>query len=268
MFKISRSSDNKEKTVEIDVFALVSVALIVMMGVFLILGLFGFFKQFLKISKFEISGVTVYETSELAGAAGIKKGDRLYRVDTKKAEERILGSCTYLESVRVERVFPNKIRFEVESRDPMWYLEISGDYYILDSSFRVLEETKNSDTVKSSSMAKLTLPSPNNVIVGQIITYGESQGETDKTNEIVGTLLLSKIYPRLSLIDIDNRFDIHLEVDGMFSVTLGSYENLEIKLKTLHRLLEETDLTGAVGGEISITSSGDNGAIRLNYGNS
>ena len=267
MFKIRRSSDNKDKTVEIDLLSLVSVALIVLMGVFLIFGIFGFVKQYLKISKFEVSGLTVYETAELAGAAGIRKGDRLYLINTDKAEEQILSKCTYLESVRVKRIFPNKIRFEVESREPMWYLEISGDYYILDSNFRVLEETKNAEKINGSSIAKLTLPSPNNVIVGQTITFGETEAQTEKTKEIMRTLLLSRIYPRLSKIDIENRFDIYLEVDGMFSVTLGGYENLDVKLQTLYRLLEETDTAGAVGGEISIISSGESGAIRLNYGN-
>ncbi len=267
MRRIGRSSDKKEKTIVIDVLSIVSVLIIVLMSVLLLFGIFDFVKQYMKVAKFELSGIGIYEASELAGAAGIKKGDRLYGIDIEEAKEQILSRYIYIESVEIKRVFPNKVRFVIESRTPSWYLEISGDYYILDSSLRVLEQTKNIDMIRNAGITRLSIPSPNNVIEGEIITFGNSDGEREQTERIMNAVLLSQIKPRLTSLDIENRFDIHLEIDGKFQADIGRYENIEVKLKTIYKTLEdqESEARKAIGGSISITSSGDECAIRFRY---
>ena len=68
---------HKEITVEIDILAAISVALIILMGVLLLSSMVGFLKSFLGVRSFEIVGECPYAASDLAAGADIKKGDKL-----------------------------------------------------------------------------------------------------------------------------------------------------------------------------------------------
>lgn len=267
MLKFGRSEDNNEKTIEIDLLSLLSVCIIVIMGVLLLFGAFNFFKQFLSVSKFDVSGISSYEALELAGTAGIKKGDRLYGFDKKEAEQRLLDSYVYIDDVEIKRIFPNKVRFVVEERVPVWYLEISGDYYILDGEMRVLEETKDIERIKRGNICKLSLPSPNNVIEGEIISYGKNDVEKSLVDDIVRIIVASDIRPRLSYVDIENIFNINFQIDGKLDADIGPYDNLEVKLVTIFKALmaQKEDAERAISGNISITGTGDACAIRFKY---
>ncbi len=277
MRKGKRSSDKqREVTVEIDMLTVVSVALIIVMGVILLFSIIDFFKGFIGVRKFEVVGECPYLASEVAAGAGIKKGDKLYRLDKNEAEKAILLNCPYIEKVDIKTSFPNKIKFEVECYEPIWYIEISGDFYVLDEKLRVLEETRNKERLYDSGITSLTLPNVKTAMVGETLVFGSSEVETEATLKIMETILSSPIRDMMSGADIDNRYDIHFEfdalpdgteLDGRFLVNVGGYSKLEAKLEYIVRALIKENLEGAVGGTIDVSESGDRVSIRPIYVN-
>ena len=273
----------REITVEIDLLPIFSVALILLAGVLLFFSVLGFIKGFLKIDSFKIVGDCPYEASELAAGADIKKGDKLYKIDVREAEEKILLNCNYIEKIKIKRSFPNKMKFVVESYEPVWYLEISGDFYVLDSELRVLEETKNAQRLYESNLIKLTLPKVKTAIVGETLTFGGSEGEIEVTFSIMETILTSPAFEMISGADMDNRYDMHFEFDRViipiegsvdykdltetFAVNVGSYGKLETKLEYIVRALLAEKLEGVTGGVIDVSEEGDKVSIRPTYSN-
>ena len=273
----------REITVEIDLLPIFSVALILLVGVLLFFSVLGFIKGFLKIDSFKIVGDCPYEASELAAGADIKKGDKLYKIDVREAEEKILLNCNYIEKIKIKRSFPNKMKFVVESYEPVWYLEISGDFYVLDSELRVLEETKNAQRLYESNLIKLTLPKVKTAIVGETLTFGGSEGEIEATFSIMETILTSPAFEMISGADMDNRYDMHFEFDRViipiegsvdykdltetFAVNVGSYGKLETKLEYIVRALLAEKLEGVTGGVIDVSEEGDKVSIRPTYSN-
>ena len=271
--------NRREKTVEIDLRTVLSVSLLVLMGVLLFFVVLHFIKTFIPISRFDVKGDTVYTASELAGAADIKKGDKLFRLDVRNEENTIKRKCPYVETVEIKRSLFGKITFVVECYDPLWYLEISGDYYVLDRELRVLEETQNVEKLNSSELVYLTMPHLKSVIVGETVVFGESDGEIKETKAIMDTVLNSPAFDMISAADLDNRYDIHFELDrivlpkkgvdkeldDVFVVNVGSYAKLEAKLEYIIMALGSENLEGIVGGTIDATEEGNRVSIRPKY---
>ena len=164
--------------------------------------------------------------------------------------------------------------FEVECHEPIWYVEISGDFYVLDGELRVLEETRNVERLYEWGVTALTLPNVKNAMVGEEIVFGGSEVETEATLEIMKTILSSPIREMLSGVDIDNRYDIHFELDsidgeeklsGRFLVSIGGYSRLEAKLEYIVRALLEENLEGVSGGTIDVSENGERVSIRPEY---
>lgn len=274
---------SKEITVEIDILPLISVALIILMGVSLLLVTWNFLKSFIGVSGFEIVGECPYEASELAAGADIKKGDRLYRINKDKVEKDILLNCNYIKSVKVKKGLLGKVKFVVESYEPLWYLEISGDYYVLDGELRVLEETKNRDRLYNEDLISLTLPNVKRAIVGENLVFGSGEGEIDITFEIMNKIISSPAFLMVSGADIDNRYDIHFEfdrllcssaegidyidIDGIFDVNIGGYQKLDAKLEYIVRAMLDENLEGAHKGTIDVSDGGEKISIRPVYVN-
>ncbi len=281
MQDFGRSQNKKqEKTVEIDLLSLVSITLIVLMGGFLLSSISRFTLSFISASKFEIVGETPYSVTDLMAGSEIKKGDKLYELDLDEKEALLLENCAYLKNVEIKTSFPNKIKFYVECYQPIWYIEISGDYYVLDDDLRVLEETKNKERLDNEGLKFLTLPNLKTAIVGQIAEFGGREEEIVQTNKIMETLLASRAGELICTANLANRYDIHLEfnklidpqnngyneLDGVFKVSVGGYSKLDVKLEYIIRATLKEDLSGAVGGTIDISDNGDKISIRPIYG--
>ncbi len=265
MFETKRSLNGKKKRTRAEWLRLISVALIVFMGVCCFLSVFGVFKSFLRVKKFEVSEGSHYEAAELAMAAEIKRGDRLYGLDKKEIEKRILDACPYVEEIKIRQSFPNKIKFITVEREAIWYVEISGDYYVLDGDMRILEETKELDRLNEAGIARLTLPNIHVAMVGEIIEYGNSAEEIENTDKIIELLLSSTLGERISEADIDNRYDIHLKFDESFSASIGGYSKLEVKLNYLDDAIKKACEEGAIGANITILDSAQKVTVQPIY---
>ena len=282
MLKKRRTSGKKtEMTVEIDVLWLISVVMCILMCVFSLYSVMRIISGFFGVSRFEIKGESeIYSTGDLMAGAGIKRGDRLYRMDISKTEKELMENCAYLKDVDIKRVFPNKIVFDIECYEPVWYVEISGDFYVLDAELNVLEETSNETVLREDmDLIKLSLPRVKSAIVDEVLIFGDGDEEIKETKNIMQTILSSPAMPMISSADIDNRYDIHFEFDriaqkssvelseleGVFEVSVGGYSKLDVKLEYILKALKNEDLSGAVGGSIDVSEVGNRVSIRPSY---
>lgn len=209
--------------------------------------------RFIGIGSFEIEGETDYKLSELISVSGLRTGDRLYEVDEKKAEERLLESCPYLKSVNVKKKFPNKICFEVEERVLGWYIEIGEDYYALDFDLLVLLETYSEESLIERGLTKLVLPELESAMCDYLPEFGRGDEHlVSETLKIVDIFRSHDVKQRMTRLDLSNRFEIKLTVDGSFEVSLGDISNIETKLKTVIEVIETQLDNGYVGGEINM----------------
>ncbi len=260
-----RLHDRADKTVEINLFAAISVAVIILAAILSLFAVFEFIKGITVATKFEVSGSDRFSASEMAAFAEIGKGDMLYERTARELEETVENNCAYIKSVRVRRNIFGKLKFIVSMREAVWVLEISGDYYILDGDLLVLEETANIDRVEGEGAIWLTLPNLKRVVVGERVIYGDGDEEISNTEDIMKTLRGSLLGEHITRADIDNRYDIHLGIADSFEANIGSFSRLKIKLEYLITALGEAYDDGAIGGTVDISDAGDKVSVRPIY---
>ena len=212
--------------------------------------LFIYIRSFLPVTRFELSGLTQYERAEIIGHSGISSGDKLYSIELDEAEERLLAACPYLEEVEVERKFPNKIIFRVVEKDPYWYLEVSGDYYALDSNFFVIEETKNREKFVQMGVPQLVLPNLRSLISGELPDFGADETEIRKALELVSAVQSTTLKSRMTLVDMESRFDVNIVVDGKYYVYMGDVSDIKEKLEAVEKILASGEFDNYKGAEI------------------
>jgi len=246
-----RTSKHERKAINMDKTRIALIAVTVLMCAFALLSVFLFIRSFLPVTRFELSGVTQYDRAEIIGHSGIKEGDKLYSIDIREAEERLLENCPYIELVEVEREFPNRIVFRIVEKIPQWYLEVSGDYYSLDTSFLVIEETKSNEKFINMGVPKLVLPNLRSLVCGELPDFGADTTEVRKALELVSAVQSTTFKSRLTLVDMESRFDVNITVDGKYEVYMGDISNIEEKLAAVEKILKSDELKKYAGAEIN-----------------
>lgn len=226
------------------------VVLTVIMCLLCLITLFLYVRSFLPVTRFELSGVTQYDKADIIGRSGIKEGDKLYSIDLGDVEKRLLEECPYLEDATVEREFPNKIVFKVIEKIPTWYVEVSGDYYSLDENLLVIEETKNEQKFLNLGVPRLVLPNLRSLICGELPDFGADETEIRKAIELMTSIQKTNLKSRMSLVDMESRFDVNVIIDGKYNVYLGDVSDIEEKIAAIEKILKSGELEAYAGADI------------------
>ncbi|MBE6556654.1 MAG: FtsQ-type POTRA domain-containing protein [Ruminococcaceae bacterium] len=240
----------KERVVVINVRTFAVYALLIVMSLLALAALLRYAFGFLSVKNIELVGDFSYDREQIIEAAGVRRGEALYRLDCDELEERILRECPYLETVTVKPSFPNTLRMVLQEKRAAWYITLAGDCYALDDELLVIEETANVQKFINGGVPRLTLPSVKRAVVGETLVYGENETEIRYAEELMEKAKMTSFKTRLTLLDIENRFEIHIEVDGKFRVYMGTLRDLEEKLEAVEKALEDPRLDGATGAEI------------------
>ena len=244
-----RKKTHKSTKKQIILFA----AITVLMCALAFCSLFLFVRSFLPVTSFELYGITQYAEAELLVNAGIKAGDKLYGIDLEAAEKSAMEKCLYISEIRFERVFPNKLIIAVEEKTPMWYLEVSGDYYVLDENFCVIEETRAEQKLISLGVPKLILPNIKALVVGEVPSFGKDETEIRKALELIVAVQSTSFKSRVTLVDMESRFDVHVVVDGVYEVYMGDTSNVKEKLDAVEEILKTEELKSFAGASINVS---------------
>ncbi len=256
---MGRVSDKTERTIEIDKMKIISAVIILIMCVLVLIGVIRLVRSFMKVSDFYVTGDSPYEIEDIVNASGIRPGDKLYKIDVDAAKRRIMASCPYISEIEIKSRFPNTVEIRVESLTASWYVAIAGDYYALDSNLRVLEETSNNQKFINGGIPQITLPNIKTAVVGEELVFGDSESEVKYADEFMNMVKQTSFKSRLTLVDIERRFEIYIQVDGVFNVYMGSATDIKSKLDAIEKALSDPMLENCVSAEINIVDE-SNGA--------
>ena len=253
MKRRAKREKGNEKVIELDVYRLIWLVAVLIATALTVFGVIKLVQSFMKVSRFEITGQYSYEQEDIIDSSGIRLGDKLYSIDKKEVAENILTRCPYVSKVRVDTKFPNTVVIELESYSTAWYMEIEGDFYALTVDLLVLEETSYEQQFIDGKITKLTLPNVKSAIVGQTLVYGNDDAEKEFADEFMTMINKMTFKSRLSLVDIDNRFDINMQIDGVIDVYIGKRTNAEEKLKAVEKALDDDRLDSCISAKIDVS---------------
>lgn len=211
--------------------------------------------RLLRVGEVSIVGISPYEDVDLMETLGLKGTQLWWSVDEEKLEEKLIAERQLISEVKVTKKLPNKIEIEIiHSRTPRWYIDISGRKYTLDGDLYVIEESKN-----VTGATKLTLPNISRVLERQVPEFGQSEIEVKKTLEIIEVVRSSDIRSRLTELDVSNRTNIKMVIDGKYTAYLGDATDLSGKLMMVKNELETDKVKNSNGGDIYAYTYSENG---------
>lgn len=222
------------------------------------------------ISKFVVTGETVYSDEEIIDACGIEKGENLLRIDVGKAEKSILSQLVYVENVKIHRGFPNRLTISATAAKPTVSFAFGGKYFILSENKKLLEISDTlpecpvvkgvqmilkGDASEETSSAETTaagdvVPSVSVSEEGITLEDGEREikpgvvlGDTDD-KKISLALMIVKYMQENSLngkyeVNLEDSLNIKVSYNGHIEIELGTASALDEKIYHVCRIIEE-----------------------------
>lgn len=229
--------------------ALISVGLIVAV---LVVMLVVVYRLLFVISDINIEGNLRYTSEEILTASGVMEGDNLYSFSSKDVGEIISLRCPNISYVDVERTPPGTIEFIVEEETGVFYAGFYGEYRLMSKSLRVLDSV-SLDNAKKKGCVKLILPDIYRATAGKCLEFSavKDDGYIYETCE---TLLESDLMERAGSLDLSDRFNIVLTVDGKYKIRLGDSKSMEVKLRIASAVLADEMFQADIKATIDVTN--------------
>lgn len=209
---------------------------------------------FFPIETLKISGSGRYTSEQIAAASGIDAGDNLFIVSANKTRETLQKTLPYIESVTFKRSLPGTLVMTVKDAEEYICYNVSGKYYPVSRSGRVLNEydalPEGLSEIRASGVK---------CRVGQ-----KAEFTGDHTEELINELADALKSAGLSAdyIDITDEYSINFKVEGRFTVLLGTENYMDKKILHLKGMINNIDASKSGKIDLSMwTSSNTKGTF-------
>ncbi|MBQ4578839.1 MAG: FtsQ-type POTRA domain-containing protein [Clostridia bacterium] len=216
---------------------------------------------FFKIETVTLTGDTRYSQQYVADASGLKIGDNLVLFDKISVKAGIYEACPYLDTVQIRRRYPSGIEIIVTECEPVAVLqdekaEIPDPEdetktvtigqtggWLMDRNGKLLERIPYSQPTELTRIYGLTLVEPK---IGKTVEI--LQEDTKKPLFLLlNTAEDDGILQDIGGMDFSEPYAIRFNYLDRFVVKVGSTEDLELKMRYLHLIVEEKLGSNAAG---------------------
>lgn len=180
------------------------------------------------VDRITVEGCTLYDTAEIIKTSGIGKGDNLFQVDTKYAEDKLFSVYNYVEKAEVKKNFPNGITIKITEAEPFAAVEDADGYTLISAGGKVLE--RGLEELPEGKMA-----------VRGLSTIGSSE-EDIKRLELLNTIsaaMKSLNMTGYNFLDLTDTLEIAMIYQDRVKVELGNELELPYKLQFVDEVVRD-----------------------------
>lgn len=208
------------------------------------------FTVFFKIDEIKVEGKTRYKTDDIIASSMIQTGDNLLLCNTSPGEEKIKADFSYIEEVHVKKKLFNKIIINVSEAKPSSIIESGGQFIVISKLGKILEIDKEKKfDVPTVLGAKLK-----NVKEGGRIEFIDPNLRKHLEALISGIDEVG--LEGITTVDMSDTSRVTLITEKDFKIILGTFENIDYKLRTAAGILIENSIDNKTGTlDVSLASS-------------
>lgn len=189
---------------------------------------------FFNINKIIIDGNSELKTKEeIVGYTNVSVGDNLFRIDIDKIENRILNNTTDIDAVKVQRGLPDRLVVKLTPSVPKLAYFNNGSYHLISGADRVITTVDNLE--KYPDIIKFTSENLKDIKVGEFLSENETYQEFKKVMDSISSSQIQGV----KAIEIKKDGEIKLNYQDRITVELGNTIELDYKLKTVKKVIEE-----------------------------
>ena len=190
------------------------------------------FSPIFAIDTITITGLSHFSEADICQICGLEKGQNLFSFRTKKAVDA-LKKESYIESVQMEKQFPNAVNIDVTERKVRGYIPYMGSYLYIDENCRVLEIngafTQPLPVVKGLVFDQFTL--------GEVIETENSEA-LDVVVRIAQAMTKYEMLDMVVELDVSDTSNIKAFVNQV-EVNLGTISDYDTKVRTMCEIVKQ-----------------------------
>lgn len=201
-----------------------------------------------------------YTSEEIIEKSGIEPGENLIKADLETARKKLLSEFPYFDEVLFEKKYPFGLAIIPSEQFGVMYLGIGEEYFILSESGRALEIVEDPAYDGQHRILVVT----NNVkrcVCGENVRFREPE-TLSMMETLYDAIIKNDIFEKVVWISVDDQFDLSLNYDGRFEVSLGTYEHMVYKTALFVKVIEDK-LYPADTGKIDVTNTAE-AIVKLN----
>lgn len=212
---------------------------------------------FFRVSEITVNGNEVYNDQDVIDASGIEYGANIYLLDTAGVERTLKDEFPFIKRVKIERDIPQRVILNISCDDPVYYLEICGEYFIISRDLRVLDRSDSLESLtgRYPEIKRLLTTDVEEAVVGSPLVFTRPN-YFEAVTAFLDVLEVSECFEGLTTIDVTDRFSVVLIYDHRLKASLGDPTDPELKLRFLYEVIKDL-------GEQSATI--DIGSVEMAY---
>lgn len=224
------------------------------------------------LSKYRITGDTVYTEQQIIDASGVKVGDNLILMDAGAVKDRLIAALPYVDKVEVSRnIFTCALEIKLNPATAVANVKKNDRYYLVSENGRIMDaELKAPDKncvvvlgfdpeyAKSGDFLSVTDEGSRNMLtklLRAVKTYDEIDDENEyeaqqKYDCVFALIELCKeldISGHIKTIDISSIYGIKLNYDNKLTLELGDMTDAKLKLTVGKNLIDKGEFDGEKG---------------------
>ena len=179
------------------------------------------FSTILTAKNVTVTGTGYLSAKEIREAAAVPRGEQLVRLDVGAVRSRV-AALAAVDDVEVRRVWPDRVRIDVDERDPVAVIDIAGEIRGIDGDGVVFREYPSK---------------PRNLPLVQAGPGARDEAITESARVV--SAMPASLARRVDHVEVQTVDEISLVLRDGRTVTWGSAEKSEEKARVLEALLKE-----------------------------
>jgi cell division septal protein FtsQ len=102
--------------------------------------------KYFKIKSVIVNGNSHYSSEQVITIADVAVGANIFEINKKNIEDKLAAELTWVNSISLRKVFPDRIEISITERKPYIRLVYGGKYFILDKEAVVLDEISGEES--------------------------------------------------------------------------------------------------------------------------
>ena len=215
-----------------------------------------------------------YSAAVVREFADVHAGDKMLGFDSRAVVKRLKSGLPLLDHIKVRKHLNGKVSITFEEITEVYYTCHNMNYYLISAEdHEVLGAFTNPNEARRVGAIYIGLPEATRVRVGEELSFINLPYEPDSVpeNEVdyeletdepkvehayvfafVDALMNSPLAPRVTGMELGDRYDIWLVLDRRIKVRIGNMDELDRKLTWVERSLENSAESGKDDGSLPI----------------
>ena len=208
-----------------------------------------------KTEKIDIEGDEYYYDKQITAFSNVTLQQNIFIAALNSTPEKISENLPYVEKAEIGVAIPDTVTIKITNAVPSYVVKDGSEYLVISSKGRILERAKDN----SKNLTELVCSDIKDKEPGSYLQFSDSN--VSDILEGVAKSLEDNNVKKVTALDIKNLNDITFNYDNHITVKLGLPEDLDYKIRTAMKIIEEKldpNKTGAIYGTLDVSTCAKN----------